>query len=284
MKSYTVGVGSIDAFSAKKRRYSSTAVGFPIRDDLSGCLQGISATFPTWARARLACIYVRDLGICFDWAKKNPLCSILSPDIHAAYYANSARYGRENSHTAPLFVPACMMGWRTVHHANTTLATPCGASKLSERQGNSLLVSLQLAWELLASLFYSHWRTIPDQFYSHWRTIRLTLANYSIPYQPTLSSQTNPPQPSQTSQPNPSQPTQPDRANPTKPTQPNQAKPTKPTQSSQTNPIQLTLANHSTHIGEPFNSHWTTIQLTFADTLRRSSLCPSSFVARWPSV
>ena len=179
MKSYTVGVGSIDAFSAKKRAYSSTPVGFPIRDDLSAYLQGISATFPTWERARLACTYVRDLGICTHWTKKNPLCSILSTDIHAAYYANSARYGLQKSHTAPLFVPACMMVGRTIHHANTTLATPCGASNLSERQGNSLLVGSQLAWELLASLLNSYWRTIPDQFNSHWRTIQLTLANYS---------------------------------------------------------------------------------------------------------
>ena len=182
MKQPTVCVGSPDAFSAKKRAYSSTPVGFPIRDDLSAYLQGISATFPTWERARLACTYVRDLGICFDWAKKNPLYSILSPDIHAAYYANSARYGLQNYHTAPLFVPAYMMVGRTIHHANTTLATPCGASNLSESQGNSLLVGLQLAWERLASLLDSYCR-----------------------------------------------------------------------------PIQLTLANHSTHIGEPFNSHWRTI-------------------------
>ena len=183
MKSYTVGVGSADAFSAKKRRYSSTAVGFPIRDDLSAYLQGISATFPTWERARLACIYVRDLGICLHRTKKNPLCSILSPDIHDADYADGARHGQQNSHTAPLFVPACMMGGRTVHHANTTLATPCGATKLSERQCNSLLVSLQFTWELLASLLNSHWRTIPLTLANHCRPIKLTLANYSRPIQ-----------------------------------------------------------------------------------------------------
>ena len=156
MKSYTVGVGSIDAFFAKKRAYSSTPVGFPIRDDLSAYLQGISATFPTWERARRACTYVRDLGICTHWTTKNPLCSILSPDIHDADYADGARHGRENCHTAPLFVPACMMGGRTVHHAITTLTTPCCASRLSERQSNSLLVGSQFAWELLASLLNSH--------------------------------------------------------------------------------------------------------------------------------
>ena len=174
--------------TAKKRRYSSTAVGFPIRDDLSVYLQGISATFPTWERARLACTYVRDLGICFDWAKKDPLYSILSPDIHAADYANSARHGLQKSHTAPLFVPAYMMGGRTVHHANTTLATPCGASNLSERQCNSLLVGSQLAWELLAILLNSHWPTIRLTLANHCRPIQLTLANHSRPIQLTLVS------------------------------------------------------------------------------------------------
>ena len=192
MKSYTVGVGSIDAFSAKKRRYSSTAVGFTIREDLSTYLQGIYATFPTWERARLACIYVRDLVICSHWTMKNPLCSILSPDIHDADNADSARHGRENCHTAPLFVPACMMGRRTVHHANTTLATPCGASKLSERQGNSLLVSLQLAWQLLAILLNSHWRTIPLTLENHSRPILLTLANHCRPIQLILANHSRP--------------------------------------------------------------------------------------------
>ena len=187
MKQPTVRVGSPDAFSAKKRAYSSTPVGFPIRDDLSAYLQGISATFPTWERARLACTYVRDLGICLDLAMKRPLYSILSPDIHAAYSADGARHGLQNTHTAPLFVPAYMMGGRTNHHANTTPTTPCGASNLSERQGNSLLVGLQLAWEQLASLLNPHWRTIPLILANHSRPILLILANYSRPIQLTLA-------------------------------------------------------------------------------------------------
>ena len=167
MKKYTVCVGSADAFSAKKRRYSSTAVGFPIRDDLSACLQGISATFPTWERARLACTYVRNLGICLHRTKNDLLDAILSTDQYAADNADGARHGLQNSHTAPLFVPACMVGGRTVHHANTTLATPYGASKMSKRQYNSLMVGSQFAWELLASQLNSYWRTIPDLFNSH---------------------------------------------------------------------------------------------------------------------
>ena len=40
--------------------------------------------------------------------------------------------------------------------------------------------------------------------------------------------------------------------------------------SRQSRPIDQQLPTNSTHIGEPFNSHWTTIQLIFAATLRRS--------------
>ena len=179
MKQPTVCVGSPDAFSAKKRAYSSTPVGFPIRDDLSAYLQGISATFPTWERARRACTYVRVLGICLHRTKNDLLDAILSPDQYAADNANGARHGLQNSHTAPLFVPAYMMDGRTQHHANTTPTTPCGASNLTERQSKSLLVSLQLAWELLANLLNSYWRTIPLILTNHSRPIQLTLANHS---------------------------------------------------------------------------------------------------------
>lgn len=187
MNKYTVCVGSADAFSAKKRRYSSTAVGFPIRDDLSAYLQGISAPFPTWERARLACTYVRNLGICLHWTKNDLLDAILSPYKCAADNADGARHGLQNSHTAPLFVLTCMMGGCTVHQADTTLATPCGASNWSERQCNSLMVVSQLAWELLAILLDSHWPTIRLTLANHCRPILLTLANHCRPIQLTLA-------------------------------------------------------------------------------------------------
>lgn len=43
---------------AKKRRYSSIAVEFPIRNDLSAHSQGISSMFPSWERAHRAPAYV----------------------------------------------------------------------------------------------------------------------------------------------------------------------------------------------------------------------------------
>ena len=44
--------------TASDRRYSSTAVGFPIRNDLSAFLQRLSKRFPSWVGVRAACTYV----------------------------------------------------------------------------------------------------------------------------------------------------------------------------------------------------------------------------------
>ena len=50
--------------AAKKRRYSSTAVGFPIRNDQKPYSQGISEGFPTCIGARRMRIYVRRRHFC----------------------------------------------------------------------------------------------------------------------------------------------------------------------------------------------------------------------------
>lgn len=45
-------------YTDKKRRYSSTAVGFPIRIDQKPHSERVSRGFPSWERARRAPIYV----------------------------------------------------------------------------------------------------------------------------------------------------------------------------------------------------------------------------------
>ena len=58
---------STPSYSAKverKRRYSSTAVGFPIRNDQKADCQRVSRGFPTWERARRAGAYVREPRLC----------------------------------------------------------------------------------------------------------------------------------------------------------------------------------------------------------------------------
>ena len=55
---------SYSAQVARKRRYSSTAVGFPIRNDQKADCQRVSRVFPTWERARRAGAYVREPQLC----------------------------------------------------------------------------------------------------------------------------------------------------------------------------------------------------------------------------
>lgn len=55
---------SYSAQVARKRRYSSTAVGFPIRNDQKADCQRVSRGFPTWERARRAPAYVREPRLC----------------------------------------------------------------------------------------------------------------------------------------------------------------------------------------------------------------------------
>ena len=59
--------------SSKKRRYSSTAVGFPIRNDLSAHSQGISSHFPSGVGARHAHTYVCPHAISANQAMEHPL-------------------------------------------------------------------------------------------------------------------------------------------------------------------------------------------------------------------
>lgn len=60
MKKTSFSTLSYSAQVARKRRYSSTAVGFPIRNDQKADYQRVSRGFPTWERARRAPAYVRE--------------------------------------------------------------------------------------------------------------------------------------------------------------------------------------------------------------------------------
>ena len=63
--------------TCRKRRYSSTAVGFPIRFDLRGYSQRVSGVFPSWVGARCACTYVYAHGIDFEFSEsRQPQCSL----------------------------------------------------------------------------------------------------------------------------------------------------------------------------------------------------------------
>ena len=84
----TVCVGSPDAFSAKKRRYSSTAVGFPIRNDQKPYSQGISEGFPTCIGARRVRIYVRRRHFC-EYQSYEALHSASTRSTYLPLFASS---------------------------------------------------------------------------------------------------------------------------------------------------------------------------------------------------
>ena len=77
------GGGSPTALSAQKRRYSSTAVGFPIRYDLRAFIQGICGVFPSRMRARRAPAYERRVEKCvvLGW-EVLPRCLRLADEVH----------------------------------------------------------------------------------------------------------------------------------------------------------------------------------------------------------
>ena len=62
----------LQAILPQKRRYSSTAVEFPIRYDLRACPQGISEGFPSWERARRAPTYVSGREMSVYQPKESP--------------------------------------------------------------------------------------------------------------------------------------------------------------------------------------------------------------------
>ena len=81
MKRNTVPCDSVAGIPPRKRRYSSTAVGFPIRYDLSAHSQGISEGFPSWERARFACTYVCPHVKCDYQSYELPSSALLATTI-----------------------------------------------------------------------------------------------------------------------------------------------------------------------------------------------------------
>lgn len=81
MKKTSVLSGSAAEISAKKRQFSRTAVGFPIRIDLDAYSQGISEVFPSWVGARCACIYVYAHEIDYNQSEELPYSCLQSPCV-----------------------------------------------------------------------------------------------------------------------------------------------------------------------------------------------------------
>lgn len=84
----SVAAGFPCGISAKKRRYSSTAVGFPIRNDQKPYSQGISEGFPTCIGARRVRIYVRRRHFC-EYQSYEALHSPSSRSTYLPLFASS---------------------------------------------------------------------------------------------------------------------------------------------------------------------------------------------------
>ena len=197
--------------TAKKRRYSRTAVGFPIRNDLSAHSQGISGVFPTWVRTRRAPTYVRALGIDYESTSKHLPQDHTAPTNHLSNTTRSPLKSRTKPYTAT-----------SNHQANTRLSTPKRALIFAQIHPIFVEICLGFAWGSL--------EVVHNQFNTH----STQLAYSTIP---TLSSQASPIKTTQSNQASPIKTTQSNQNRPIKTTQSNQDRPIKTTQSNQESPI-----------------------------------------------
>jgi hypothetical protein len=85
MKKTTTPCSSLQGSSARERRYSSTAVGFPIRNDQKAHSQRVSEGFPSWVGARCAHTYVQGRENCVHWHSERLNKSLTEAYIPLAY-------------------------------------------------------------------------------------------------------------------------------------------------------------------------------------------------------
>ena len=207
---------------AKKRRYSSTAVGFPIRNDLSAQSQGISGVFPTWVRTRRAPTYVRGLRIDNESTAEHLPQDHTAPTNHLSNTTRSPLKSRTKPYTAT-----------SNHQANTRLSTPKRALIFAQIHPIFVEICLGFAWDSL--------EVVHNQFNTH-----STQLAYST--LPTLSNQTSPIKTNQSNQASPIDTTQSSQESPIDTTQSNQTSPIKTTQSNQASPIDTTQSNQESPI------------------------------------
>lgn len=85
MKYTTTPCSFLQGSSVRNRRYSSTAVGFPIRNDQKAHSQRVSEDFPSWVGARCAHTYVQGRENCAHWHSERLNKSITGAHIRLAF-------------------------------------------------------------------------------------------------------------------------------------------------------------------------------------------------------
>ena len=165
MKKYPVVADFLCDISAKKRAYSSTPVGFPIRNDLSAHSQGISEVFPTWMRTRRAPTYVRGLVIDYKSTSNHLPQDHTTRSNHLSDTTRSTLKPRTKPYPAP-----CQ------DQANTRLSTPKRALIFAQIHPIFVEICLRFAWDLL--------EVVHNQFNTH----SMQLACSTIPTKRVLAS------------------------------------------------------------------------------------------------
>ena len=124
------GGGSPTALSATKRRYCSTAVGFPIRIDLRGYSQRVSGVFPSWVGARCACTYVYAHGIAFELSESRqhqcsrstcnlPASTAYTPIRRPQFSYLAGTIALAKSLCSPRIVLACWLAFACERHPSS---------------------------------------------------------------------------------------------------------------------------------------------------------------------
>ena len=112
MKKTTTPCISLQGSSARKRRYSSIAVGFPIRNDQKAHSQRVSKGFPSWVCTRCAHTYVQGRENCVHSHTERLNKSLTEAYIRLEFDAFTPNERPQNCPRKPTQRP-------TMHHSTT---------------------------------------------------------------------------------------------------------------------------------------------------------------------
>ena len=134
---------------ARKRRYSSTAVGFPIRNDQKPFIQGLLGEFPSWMGTRAQRIYVQAHGKVGRLAFEPIPQTQTNPHVHLAWPAYTPNERPKNCVTSTAHLhttPTQMTHSKRSYYPRSALQRPT-ISTLN--RSNLLPVRLRFTWESL---------------------------------------------------------------------------------------------------------------------------------------
>lgn len=136
-------------FSASDRRYSSTAVGFPIRNDQKPLVQGLLGKFPSWVGTRAQRIYVQAHGKVGLLAFEPIPQTQTNPHVHLAWPAYTPNERPKNCVTSTAHLhttPAQIYHSKRSYYPRSTLQR---LTISTPNRPDLLPVRLRFTWESL---------------------------------------------------------------------------------------------------------------------------------------